>query len=35
MHVTDEQKTTVFKLRFSLEELASRAAPRFTVVGVA
>jgi hypothetical protein len=35
MHVTDEQKKTLLKLRFSLEELASPAAPKLTVVGVA
>ena len=27
MHVTDEEKVTLFKLRFSLEELAPVAAP--------
>ncbi len=35
VHVTDEQTTTLFKLRFSLEELASQAPQKLTVVGVA
>ena len=32
MHVTDEEKVTLFKLRFSLEELAPVRAPKLGVV---
>ena len=32
MHVTDEKKVTVFKLRFSMEELASPEAPKLALV---
>jgi hypothetical protein len=33
MHVTDESKTTLFKLRFSMEEHVSFPVPKLTVVG--
>jgi hypothetical protein len=32
MHVTDEDNTAVFKLRFSMEETAPLAAPKLAVV---
>ena len=35
MHVIDENKVTMFKIRFSMEEFAPLPVPKLTVVGAA